>query len=179
MLTLVLADCEMKVSPDDIDSNDFRPDMVHYPLLLTQDSGLAEERELRTIVHTKDDKIFQFEADGEIPDSLDEFKKLMLRVAEGNRPQGIRMVDKDLFEVLDEQFGEKIVMTPKGKKTDPTDIFLRTEDYVVIIGGFSSGDFDSSVYRWADKKLSISERKMKPWSVTAEVLVGYRYCSLE
>ncbi len=179
MLTLVLADCEIEVSPDKIDSYDFRPDMVHYPLLLTQDSGLAEERELRTIVHTRDDKIFQFEADGEIPDSLEKFKKLLLNVDQGNAPQGIRKLDNSLFEVLDEQFGEKIVMTPKGKRADPTDMFSRTEDYIVVVGGFSSGDFKSPVYRWSDKKISVSERKMKPWSVTAEVLVGYRYCSLE
>ncbi|MEF8832712.1 MAG: hypothetical protein V5A66_04230 [Candidatus Thermoplasmatota archaeon] len=180
MLTLVLADCEVEIGPERIDPKRSKPEMLHYPLLLSQDSGLAEERELRTIVHTTDGKVFQFESDAYIPDSVEKFKKLLIETNKGNSsPQGVQVLEKGLIETLDDQFGEKIVMTPKGKKEDPTDLFSRTEDYIVVIGGFSEGDFESPVYQWADRKVSISERMMKPWSVTAEILVGYRYCSLE
>ncbi len=180
MLTLVFADCELEVGPEKINSKGLRPDMVHIPLLLSQDSGLAEERELRTIVHTRDGKIFQFESDAYVPDSLRKFKKLLVEASKGGKtPQGVRFIEKDLMEILEEQFGKKIVMTPDGKKSDPTEVFTRTEDYVVVIGGFSKGDFESPIYEWADEKISISDRLMKPWSVTAEVLVGYRYCSIE
>lgn len=170
----------MEIEPENTVSNKYRPDMVHFPLLLAQDSGLAEEKELRTIVHTKDDKIFQFESEAYIPDSIKRFKKLMKEASKGDKtPQGVRLLDKSLMETLDEQFGKKIVMSPDGKKSDPTELFSRTEDYVVVIGGFSEGDFESPVSEWADQKIAISDRFMKPWSVTAEVLVGYRYCSLE
>ncbi len=180
MLTLVLADCEIEIGAKKLDSDKYKPEMVHFPLLLSQDSGLAEEKELRTIVHTRDGKIFQFESDAYIPDSVEKFKKLLVEASKGDTtPQGVRVFEKELIETLDEQFGEKIVMTPKGEEGDPTDIFTRTEDYVVVIGGFSKGDFLSPVYQWADKKVSLSRRLMKPWSVTAEILVGYRYCSLE
>ncbi|MEF8874448.1 MAG: hypothetical protein V5A88_07245 [Candidatus Thermoplasmatota archaeon] len=179
MLTLVLADCEMKISPEAMRSDKLRPEMVHFPLLLTQDSELAEERELRTIVHTRDDKIFQFESDARVPDDLGKFKKMMLRLGQGDTFQGVHVLKGGLLEVLEEQVGEKIVMTPKGEEIDPTERMSRTEDYVMVIGGFSKGDFRSPVYRWADKEVSISKRAMKPWSVTAETLVGYRYCSLE
>jgi len=180
MLTLALVDCEIEIGAEKIDSVRSKPEMVHFPLLLSQDSGLAEEKELRTIVHTRYGKIFQFESDAYIPDSLEKFKKLLVEASKGDTtPQGVRVFEKDLIETLDEQFGKKIVLTPKGEKGDPTDIFSRTEDYVVVIGGFSKGDFESPVYHWADKEVSLSNRLMKPWSVTAEMLVGYRYCSLE
>jgi len=180
MLTLVLADCEIEIGTEKIDSERSKPEMVHFPLLLSQDSGLAEEKELRTIVHTRDGKIFQFESDAYIPDSVEKFKKLLIEATKGDTtPQGVRVFEKKLTDALDEHFGKKIVMTPKGERGDPTDIFSRTEDYVVVIGGFSKGDFKSPVYEWADKKVSLSKRLMKPWSVTAEMLVGYRYCSLE
>ncbi len=179
MLTLVLADCEMKISPEAMRTDKTKPPMVHFPLLLTQDSQLAQERELRTIVHTRDDRIFQFESDAKIPDDPEKFKKLMLRAAQGDSFPGIHVLKKDIMEVLEEQVGKKIVMSPKGEKKDPTEIMSRTEDYVVVIGGFSQGDFLSPVYEWAEEKMSIAEREMKPWSVTAEILVGYRYCSLE
>ncbi len=180
MLTLVLADCDLEIGTEKKKPDRFRIDMVHFPMLLAQDSGLAEERELRTIVHTKNDKIFQFESDAYIPDSIKKFKKLLEEASKGGKtPQGVRLLDKGLMETLDEQFGKKIVMTPDGEKTDPTKLFSRTEDYVVVVGGFSEGDFESPVYGWCDKKVALSDRLMKPWSVTAEVLVGYRYCSLE
>ncbi|MFP3872312.1 MAG: hypothetical protein ACOC55_05460 [Candidatus Natronoplasma sp.] len=179
MLTLVLADCEMEISPEAMRTKKFKSDIVHFSLLLTQDSGLAEERELRTIVHTQDGKIFQFEADAEVPDDLEKFKKMLLRVAHGDTLQGVHFLKEGLMTVLDKQIGIKIVMTPRAEKADPTQLLSRTEDYVVVIGGFSEGDFRSPVYKWADKEVSVSERMMKPWSVTAETLVSYKYSSLE
>jgi len=179
MLTLVLADCEMEISPMALESTKFKPEMIHFSLLLTQDSGLAEERELRTVVHTRDGYLFQFESDGEVPEDPKKFKKMMLRAARGDTPHGVHVLKDGLMDYLERQIGNKIVMTPKGKKEDPTEILSRTEDYIIVIGGFSKGDFKSPVYQWADKKISISDRLMKPWSVTAETLVGYKYCSLK
>lgn len=179
MLTLVLAGCEMELRSGNIDGEGSYPERVHFPLLLTQDSGLSEERELRTLIHTKDDKVFYFESDVKIPESIEKFKKMMISAYQGDQPQGIRVVEKGLIETLNEQVGKKMVMTPKGEQVDPSEILSRTEDYVVLIGGFRKGDFGLAVYEWAEKEISISSRKMKPWSVVVEALVGYRYCSFE
>lgn len=179
MLTLVLADCEVKITPDRIDEEGARLDIIHFSLLLTQDSGIAEERELRTLVHTQGDRVFQFESDVKIPDSIEKFKKMMLSAAEGNQPQGIRLLEEGLMRSLEDEVGNRVVMTPKGDMVDPSELFSRSEDYVVVIGGFSKGDFESPIYEWAEKEVSLSDRMMKPWSVTAETLAGYRYCSLE
>ncbi len=180
MLTLVIGDSQLEVGPSKIDGDESLPEMIHMPLLIAQDSGLAEEKELRTIIHTREDKVFQYESDAHVPESLEKFKKQLIEASKGGKtPLGIRYFEKDLMEVLDDQFGKKILMTPKGEKQNPSDIFKRTEDFVVVIGGFKKGDFISPVYEWAEQEISISDRLMKPCSVAAEVLVSYRYSSLE
>lgn len=179
MLTLVLADCTMKVGPKEIDLEISRPDMVHIPLLLAQDSGLAGERELKVIIHTRENKVFRFDTDVDIPEDLDEFKNMIIRTVQGHPIQGIHFSEETLMKALQDEFGHKVVMSPNGTKKDPVEMFSRAEDYVVVIGGFASGDFVSPVYEWADEKVSISDEMMKPWTVASEVLVAYRYCSLE
>lgn len=179
MITLVLADCEMKVSPEHIEKSRSRTDLVHFSLLLAQDSELAEERELRTIVHTRENKVYQFEADIEVPQKLEDFEDMLVKTYHGDLPEGITYSEETLIDALESEYGERIVLSPKGKKIDPIEMFSRGKDYVIVIGGFSEGNFVSPVYDWADKTISISDRLMKPWSATAEMLVGYRYCSLE
>lgn len=179
MLTLVLADSKMKVNPNEIDKRRSEPDLVHITLLLAIDSGLSEERELRVIVHTRDDKIFRIESHVEIPENFKEFENMIVDTVQGRGPKGITYSENNLMEILEEEVGHRIVMSPHGEKTPPIDIFSRAEDYVAVIGGFKEGDFVSPVYEWADKKISISDSLMKSWSVAAEVLVAYRYCSLE
>lgn len=179
MITLVLADCEMKVSPEHINKSRSRTDLVHFSLLLAQDSELAEEREIRTIVHTRENKVYQFEADIEIPPRLEDFEEMLVKSYHGERPKGIIYSEETLMETLEGEYGEKLVLSPKGKRIDPIEMFSRDKDYIVVIGGFPEGDFVSPVYKWADNTISISDRLMNPWSVTAEMLVGYRYCSLE
>ena len=179
MITLVLADCEMKVSPEHIDEARSRTDLIYFSLLLAQDSELAEEREIRTIVHTRENKVFQFEADIEIPSRLEDFEEMLVKAYHGDQHKGIIYTEETLMEALENEFGERILLSPKGKRVDPVEMFSRGKDYIIVLGGFAEGDFVSPVYDWADKVVSISDRLMKPWSVTAEMLIGYRYCSLE
>ncbi len=170
----------MKTGPKEIDSAQSRTELVHLSLKLAQDSGLAEERELRTIVHTRENKIFRFEGDASIPSRLENFENLIVQTVQGHEPpMGIEFQENTLMQALKDEVGHKVVLSPKGEKKDPTEFFSRAEDYVVVIGGFPEGDFVSPVYKWAENVISISERLMKPWSVTSEILVGYRYCSLE
>lgn len=179
MLTLVLADCMMKTGPQDIELENSRPDLVHFSLLLAQNCRLAEEREIRTIVHTRENKVFRIEADANIPDRLNEFKKMIVRTVQGHEMKGITFSEQTLMEALKDEVGLKVVMSPEGIKKDPSKVFSRIKDYVVIIGGFPSGDFVSPVYEWADEVISIADRVMKPWTVVAETLSGYRYSSLK
>ncbi|MFO7791632.1 MAG: hypothetical protein R6W73_01435 [Candidatus Saliniplasma sp.] len=179
MLTLVLADCMMRTGPQEMESENSRPDLVHFSLLLAHNCRLAEEREIRTILHTRENKVFRFEADANIPDRLKDFKKLIIRIVQERDIKGISFNEQTLMDALKDEVGEKVVMSPKGTKKDPSNVFSRAKDYVVTIGGFPSGDFVSPVYKWSDEVISISDRMMKPWSVVAETLSGYRYSSLE
>ncbi len=180
MLTLVFADCDMKVKPDTIHSINSHPELVHFSLLLANDSKLGEKKELKTIVHTRYGKIFRFEPDVEIPEKLEDFKQLLLRAVKGDPPKGVTYEPGlRLMDVLDLELGQKIVMSPSGERTNPFEFFKRSKDYVVVIGGFRHDDFISPVYEWADKSISISDKLKKTWSVAAEVIVAYRGCSLE
>ncbi len=180
MLTLVLADCDMKVKPGAIHDENSQPELVHFSLMLANDSKLGEKRELKTIVHTRYGKIFRFEADVEIPEKLEDFKQLLVDTVKGNPPKGVTYeTGLKLMDVLDLELGEKIVMSPGGERTNPFEFFKRSKDYVVVIGGFRKVDFISPVYEWADKSISISSNLKKTWSVAAEVIVAYRGCSLE
>lgn len=179
MLTLVLADCMMKTGPQEIELENSRPDLVHFSLLLAQNCRLAEEREIRSIVHTRENKVFRLEADAEVPDRLKDFKKMIIRTVQGHKIEGVSFSEQTLMEALKDEIGVKVVMSPKGTKKDPSNVFSRAKDYIVIIGGFPNGDFVSPVYKWSDEVISIAGRTMKPWSVVAETLSGYRYSSLE
>ncbi len=180
MLTLVFADCDMKVKPGVIDSNDSHPELVHFSLMLANESRLAEEKELKTIVHTRYGKIFWIEPDVDIPEKLGDFKKLLLKAVEGDPIKGIKYDQGlSLIDVLNLELGQKIVMSPHGERRNPFEFFKRSKDYVVVIGGFRNDDFISPVYRWADDSISISDNLKKTWSVAAEVIVAYRGCSLE
>ena len=179
MLTLVLADCKINIDSKKIDKRDLNPELVHISMLLAQDSGLAEERELKIIVHTVDNSVFRFEPHSHIPEDLEEFVELLNDSSEGKSPKGVKFKKQSLIQALDEEIGHKIVFSPKGERKDPIEVFSRPEDYIVVIGGFVEGDFKSPVYKWADKTISISSKQMKTWSVTAEVIVSYRYCSFE
>ncbi len=169
MLKLVLADSELYKDPD----------LVHFTLLLANDSSLATERELKTIVHTRTNDLFVFEPDTEIPEELEDFKKYISRTLKGDPPQGWNHKKQDLMTLLDKEVGHKIAMSPKGDRKNPIDVFSRAEDYIVVIGGFKEGDFVSPVYEWADTVISISEDLLKTWTVAAEVMVAYRNSSLE
>ncbi len=179
MLTLVLADCDMKVEPKAINSKDSHPELVHLSLLLANDSCLAEVRELKTIVHTRYGKIFRFEPDVKIPEKMDEFKKFLIEIVTNNPPKGVIYEKGNLRDILDLEVGKRLVMSPKGDSENIFDYFTRAEDYVVVIGGFREGDFVSPVYEWAEKTISISENLKKTWTVTADVLSAYNNCSIE
>ncbi len=179
MLTLVLADCDMKVEPKAIDSLKSYPELVHFSLLLANDSCLAEVRELKTIVHTRYGKIFWFEPDVKIPDDLEGFKKLLADAVTGNPPKGVIYEKGHLRDILELEMGNRVAMSPDGDREDLFEYFTRAEDYVVVIGGFKEGDFISPVYDWAEKNISIYENLKKTWSVTAEVLSAYNNCSIE
>ncbi len=164
---------------DKIDNKQSDPHIVHITLLLANDSILAAEHELRTVVHTRDNNVFTIGPDVDIPTRLSEFEDMILKCTQGIGPKGINYGKKTLMEVLNEEMGVKIAMSPRGVRKDPVDIMSRVEDYVVVIGGFKEGDFINPVYPWADKVISISDRLLKPWTVASEVIYSYTHSSLE
>ncbi len=179
MLTLVLADCDMRAEPKTINSKDSHPELVHFSLLLANESDLAHIRELKTIVHTRYGKVFRFEPDVKIPEDLEGFKRMLLEAVTGNPPKGVEYGKGHLKDILSSEMGKRLVMSPYGDGEDLCEYFRRSQDYVVFIGGFRKGDFISPVYKWSEKSISISNGLKRTWYVTAEVLSAYNHCSIE
>lgn len=179
MLTLVLADCTIRPTAEKINHKQSEPHIVHVILLLANNSILATEHELRTIIHTRDNNVFTIEPDVDIPIRLSEFEDMIIKCAQGIGPNGIKYEKKTLMEALDQERGTRVVMSPKGIRKDPRNTMSRVEDYVVVVGGFTGGDFISPVYPWADQVISISDKILKPWTVTSEVIYSYMHSSLE
>ncbi len=178
MLTIVLADCTARFDKK-AQSEEYSLEIVHNVLLFAHYTNLAHERELRTIIHTKSDDVFLFEPDVKIPEHLEDFFEMMKRCVEGECPTGLVYTKQDLISLLNDELGEKIIMSPKGTHKEPMDCMTRSKDYVVVIGGFKKGDFISPVYKNFKQVISISDQLMKPWTVAAEVVVAYQYSSFE
>ncbi len=179
MLTLVLADCMMRPMPHQIEEKQSHPHLVHITLLIANNSLLADEHELRTIIHTRDNNVFTIEPNVDIPIRLSEFEDMIIKCTQGIGPKGIKYEKKTLMETLDQELGIRIASSPKGERKDPLDFMSRVEDYVVVIGGFQEGDFISPVYAWADEVVSIHEKHLKPWTVASEYLHSYMHSSFE
>jgi rRNA pseudouridine-1189 N-methylase Emg1 (Nep1/Mra1 family) len=70
-----------------------------------------------------------------------------------------------------------IVMDPGGEKVPLPETFasVKGERVVVIIGGFSKGDFKSDLKKFKHTKVSLGPRLQKVWTVTAKVLCGIEF----
>ena len=221
MLTLILADSELEVVPQDLlrhpsvkshakrrgknpgklllDSSVHhralegvedgerrgRPDLVHFFLLLCQDSIANLEGGLQTFVHTRNNELIHIRPDTRIPKNYNRFVGLMEDLFEkGAVPPGegepLLWIEsgKGLEAVLRELKPDTMIaLSPDGKREHLHDVFGRLgadKHLCCIIGGFTKGDFRSPIYELADEKTSISDELLKVWTVAAEVLAAYR-----
>ncbi len=159
-----------------------RPDIVHLFLLLCLDSMLNLEGKLRTIVHTRNDEVLTVRPDTRIPKNYVRFVGLIEdlfekgRVPEGDTPLLTLDKGKNLATVLGEVGGTRIAFDPEGKRVDLYDLVSgKRSDLTIIIGGFPHGGFNSPVKDLCDEFVSIHETPLKVWTVTSEVLAGYRH----
>jgi len=160
-----------------------RPDIVHLFLLLCLDSILNADGGLRTIVHTRNDEVIAVRPETRIPKNYVRFVGLMEnlfekgRVPEGDSPLLTLEHGKDLAALLDEIGGRKVALDPSGKRIDLYDFMRRKmeSDMTFVIGGFPHGEFNSPVKDLCDEFFSIHEMPLKVWTVTSEILAGYRH----
>jgi rRNA small subunit pseudouridine methyltransferase Nep1 len=162
-----------------------RPDVVHFFLLLCQDSILNQEGKLQTLVHTRNDQLIRIRPDTRIPKNYNRFVGLMEDLFErGAVPPGkgeplMSLGEEVGFDAAMDSIDPDITvaLSPDGERGALQDLFSEygpDKNICCIIGGFTMGDFRSDIYKKADEKISIHDATLKVWTVTSEVLSAYR-----
>ena len=164
-----------------------RPDLAHLFLLNALDSALNLEGGLQTHIHTRNDEHVRIDPATRIIRAYPRFKGLMGQLfAEGE----VGPPDRDplmqlatpapLAAVLDRIDADRVIaLDPEGQATDPAEKLAwhaGEHDHVcLVLGGFPSGSYTSSVDRLADETWSIHPKPLSVWTAASEVLVHWRH----
>ncbi len=159
-----------------------RPDITHFFLMLCLDSDLSFEKRLRAFVHTRNNDVIAVNPETRLPPNYPRFVGLIETLYE---KQVVPSAENALLELrqgvtLDTLVSALkpdavVVLDGNGEKVDALPDRVREiegERVVVIIGGFSKGNFRTDLGRIkpAPKRYSLGDRMMKVWTVTAKVL---------
>lgn len=156
-----------------------RPDIVHFFMMLCMDSDLNASGRLRVFVHTRNDDVIAVNPQTRLPPHYPRFVGLIenlfeQRVVPSRENALLELREKvplatlvsalkpDEIIVLDEG-GEKAYLPEKLAS-------IKAERVVVIIGGFSKGTFRSDMSKMKTTKVSLGQRALKVWTVTAKAL---------
>ncbi len=157
-----------------------RPDIAHLFVLLSLDSVLNAQRQLRTIVHTRNDDVLRFDPATRIPKNYPRFVGLMEDLfAKGAVPEGNPLITLERGVSLEKllaglpsprwafaEDGEPIQLWPE--------LAALRGDLTAVVGGFPHGGFRSPVAQVCDRVVSIHPEPLRAWTVTSEILVAYR-----
>ena len=161
-----------------------RPDLVHFFLLLCVDSDLSAQGRLRVFVHTRNNDVIAVNPETRLPPHYPRFVGLIESLYEQ------RVVPSKENPLLELRQGVEleplvaalkpdaiIIMEPNGEETPLVEKFasIKAERVVVIVGGFSKGDYRSDVSKLKGTKVSLGKRMMKVWTVASKVLSAIEY----
>ena len=154
-----------------------RPDIVHFSLLLLQDSILNLTRHLEVYIHVYDGRVFRVEPETRIPKHFDRFKGLMAQLLIYNRvpPSGKPLIHLYASSLRDfvERFGGLILLWEGGEEARPEDVVREALEtgWPVGVGMFPRGDFKKSTLRKATRLYRLyGGVPLKAWTVLHELL---------
>ncbi len=158
-----------------------RPDIAHLFLLLCLDSVLNARKELRTLIHTRNNDVIRIAPETRIPKNYPRFVGLIEDLFQrGAVPEGKPLLTLDrgvpLKKLLSEFAAPKWVFREGGEHVSLWQEFANLDgDLVAVVGGFPHGDFRSPVAELCDRVVSIHDEPLRAWTVTSEILVAYRH----
>jgi len=155
-----------------------RPDIVHFSLLLLQDSLLNQRGLLETYIHVRDDRVYYVKPETRLPKHYDRFKGLMAQLLIHDKlPPGSRepLVEKaaDSLEELARRLGGLILLWERGEPKPLSRIVEEAirEELPIGVGMFPRGDFSKKVLRLATRRYRLRiNTSLKAWSVLHYVL---------
>ncbi len=161
-----------------------RPDIFYHFLQVAQSSILNLRGGLRIYIHTKHDMIIEIRPDTRIPKSYNRFvgliEDLFRKGSVGPEGQKLMTIRKSgALELLETTLKGtlKVLLSPSGNEIKITELFKNLshnggEDFTVIIGGFSEGDFRTKVYDHYEG-MKIFEEELTIWSVAMETICQF------
>ncbi len=166
-----------------------RPDIVHFFLMLCIDSDLSAEGNLHAFVHTRNNDVIAVKPETRLPPHYPRFVGLIeslyeQRVVPSRENALLELRNEVPLEVLVKALkpDEVVVLNASEKETPLAEAFgeLKSKDrVVVIIGGFSKGDFRSDLSKFKHKDISFGPRMQKVWTVTYKVISAIAYAGCE
>lgn len=159
-----------------------RPDLLHYFLLTALDSPLNRDGQLRLFVHCRHDKILRVNPATQLPQSYNRFLGLMEQLFEKGRVGDsentfFELGDGTVSDILKEIEPDFVcLLSENGEKKQPKDIgkeLAKHKQPVVIVGGFTHGDFRTDVGPMATKTYCIDPDLMKAWTVSTRMIYVY------
>lgn len=163
-----------------------RPDIVHFFLMLCIDSDLSAEGKLRVFVHTRNNDVIAVNPETRLPPHYPRFVGLIeslyeQRVVPSRENALLELRNGVTLDALVSALkpDEVVVFTPSGEAVPLPERLasIKGERVVVIIGGFSKGDFRSDLSKIKHTKISLGPRLQKVWTVTAKILCGIGFSS--
>lgn len=155
-----------------------RPDIIFVLLQVAMESILNKKGQLRVFIHTRNDLVIDINPVIRMPRSYNRFVGLMENLFDKKE---IKTNDEVLLSINESSveglidkinFDRLVILSPKGERKKLDEIVDKVEDYLVVIGGFSEGDFRSDVYSLGES-YSIFEEELTIWSVASEIIAEY------
>lgn len=156
-----------------------RPDIVHFFLMLCTDSDQSAAGNLRAFVHTRNNDVIAVNPETRLPPHFPRFVGLIESLYEQHvvpsRENALLELRQNVpLETLVNALkpDEVLVLTSEGENSSLMQKIgeLKGERVVVIIGGFSKGDFRSDLSKIKHTKISLGQRQLKVWTVTSKAL---------
>ncbi len=153
-----------------------RPDIVHFFLMNAQESILNKEGKLKLYVHTRNNEVIFISPETRLPKSYPRFVGLMENLLHNgcvpNCETPLMHVENMPLKTLVDKIGVRsILLSERGKLVNSKN-YKFPEDVVIIIGGFSSGDFLSNV-SFTDEQISIYPGTLMAWVAGYEIITCY------
>ena len=156
-----------------------RPDIVHFFLMLVMDSDLNAAGKLKVFVHTRNNDVIAVKPETRLPPHYPRFVGLIeslyeQRVVPSRENALLELRTGVPLETLVAALKPDVVyvLDASGKEIPMDRSIMASESgtVVIIVGGFSKGDFRSDLSKIKHEKISFGTRQQKVWTVTAKAL---------
>ncbi len=163
-----------------------RPDIAHFCLLLALGSPLNMRGDLRSWVHTMEDRVIRVDSKARLPRNTDRWVSLLEQLYEEKTvpPMGpalLTLTRGNIATVIDDVKSDLVVaLTTEGELKHIEDVARRMSDYkrpLLLVGGFPEGHFSKPTMERVSESYRIDRRRLEAWTVVARAVYDYERLS--